>query len=67
MYLLTIALPAPVGVSLTARVRVETLGDVAPLAASAVAAAGPGAELIGVEALRPELSACGSRFVLPLS
>jgi hypothetical protein len=54
-YLLTIALPAPRGVTLTARVRVDTLpgANVAPLAAAHVAAAGPGAELIGVEVLRP--------------
>ncbi len=53
-YLLTIALPAPRGVTLTARVRVDTLpgANVAPLAAAELAAAGPGAELIGVEVLR---------------
>jgi hypothetical protein len=54
VYLLTIALPAPLGVTLTARVRVDTEpgADAAPLAAAELAAAGPGAELIGVEVLR---------------
>jgi hypothetical protein len=54
VYLLTIALPAPLGVTLTARVRLDTTpgADVAPLAAAHLAAAGPGAQLIGVEVLR---------------
>jgi hypothetical protein len=53
-YLLTITLPAPHGVTLTARVRLDTTpgADVAPLAAAELAAAGPGAELVGVEVLR---------------
>ena len=53
-YLLTIALPAPAGVSLTARVRIDTApgADLALLAAREVAAAGVGACLTSVEVLR---------------
>jgi hypothetical protein len=53
-YLLTITLPAPHGVTLTARVLLHVApgADVAPLAAAELAAAGPGAELVGVEVLR---------------